>query len=52
MVDKPIIVEHYYKMKLILIDTPNFEPKTNFKIEENDVIKIYNNDFTKIVNNF
>ncbi|GAJ16690.1 unnamed protein product, partial [marine sediment metagenome] len=34
MVDKPIIVEHYYKMKLILIDTPNFEPKTNFKIEE------------------
>jgi lipoate-protein ligase A len=34
MVDKPIITEHYYKMKLILIDTPNFEPKTNFKIEE------------------
>ena len=32
--DKSIIAEYDYKMKLILIDTPNFEPKTNFKIEE------------------
>ena len=34
MVDKSIIAEHDYKMKLILVDILNFEPKTNFKIEE------------------
>ena len=34
MVDKSIIAEYDYKMKLILVDIPNFEPETNFKIEE------------------
>jgi len=33
-VDKSIIAEYDYKMELILIDIPNFEPKINFKIEE------------------
>jgi len=32
--DKSIITEHDYKMKLILVDIPNFEPELNFKIEK------------------
>lgn len=43
MVDKSIIAEHDYKMKLILVDIPNFEPKTNFEIEKK-ILEICNPD--------
>lgn len=41
--DKSIIAEYDYKMKLILIDTLNFEPEINFKIEE-QILEMCNAD--------